>query len=295
MSRRRLRVPRPASRLPLLLAGLTLGATALPAQTRVRLELRPVVGDTIRMRIEQETEVVGERTGGSTLPAPRTVSMSLRLWSRAIVQGRTADATDVLTVTDSVRLATTDPHARELAARTERALAGRAVRLRLAPDGTARVEGRQPDGELSAVVAAMPAALPASPVGVGDRWRREMPVPGVDGLGAEEGIIRAVFRLDSLSRDARWAWISVKGELSRDPLPAFGGYASAADMRGTLHGWIVLDRRRGWLEDAHFAILVRTTVAPPRGSAAPVMRIQTRIEQRMRAESARGDTRGARP
>jgi hypothetical protein len=258
-------------------------AAPLGAQTRVQLELRPAVGDTIRMRIEQDTEVQGQKSN-STGTTPRSVTMSLRLWSRAIVQGRDPGSTAVLTVTDSVRMSTSDPHAQNIAARTEQMLAGRTMRLRVAPDGTARVTGGETDGELSAVVSAMPAALPSKPVSVGERWRREMPVPGANPLGAEEGIIRAVFQLDSVTRRGALAWISVKGELSREPVPAFGGHASTVEMRGTLNGTLVLDRRRGWLTDARFMINVQTTVAPPRTTGLAPMLVLTKIVQRMRVE-----------
>lgn len=275
------------------------GFASLPAQARVTLELRPLPGDTIRMRVDQETQVDGwrgERASGTA--AARGMSMSLRMWSRAVVVERLPGATHVLAVTDSVRLTTTDPHARDLAARTERQLAGRAMRLRVAPDGTARLIGGEGDPDLSTVVSAMPAAFPHHPVAVGDRWRREMPVPGAEGLGAEEGVIRAVFRLDSLTGDGALAWISVKGEMSREPLPSFGPATHDADMTGTLAGTLVLDRRRGWLDESRFTLVVHTQVASAPGTTVgPPMRVLTRIVQRMRVAGGRADkaARGARP
>jgi len=285
MRRPRRFVP-PASSLPLPVLGfLLVAATPLSAQPRVLLELRPVVGDTIRMRIEQETEVNGRR--GSAIDAARRVTMTLRLWSRAIVQQRLPGATGVLAVTDSVRLTTSDPHARELARRTERALAGRAMRLHIAPDGTARLVS-EAERELTAVVSAMPAALPTRPVAVGDRWRREMPVPATGSLAAEDGVIRAEFRLDSLTRNGTLAWISVRGQLSRDAVTSSS--AAGSSMSGTLVGDILLDRNRGWLNDARFSLVVNTTVASPAGRGATPMHVVTRIVQRMRVEG-----RGARP
>ena len=280
---------RGTTRRVLRACGATVLALVLPATAsaqRVLLEIRPEPGDTIRIRVEQRTEVHGERRRGSAVDATRRVAMSLRLWSRAIVLERLPSATMVLTVTDSVRLTTTDVHARDLAKTTERSLAGRSMRLRLASDGTARLVSEGGERELSAMVSAMPAALPLQPVSVGDSWRREMPVPSADPFAADGGMIRAVFRLDSLSRDRSLAWITVRGELSREPAPAGGGRAGAA-MTGKLTGTIVLNRRRGWLDDADFSLNVLTTVAPESGSATSPMQVRTTIVQRMRVEGRR--------
>lgn len=272
---------------PYALAALA-AAAPLRAQSVV-LQLRPEPGDTIRMRVDQETQIVGELRGAST--ATHLSTMTLRLWSRAIVQRRLPGATSVLTITDSVRLTTTDPHAKDVAARTARALAGRAMRLRLAHDGTARIEDAN-DRDLSAVVSAMPAAFPARAVAVGDHWRREMPLPRTHPLASADGVIRAVFRLDSLTQAGGRAWISVRGELSGEPSPAAGGRGEG-DMDGTLAGVLVLDRRRGWLEDSRFELAVQTTVVVP---SAPPMRVVTKIQQHMRVDPARPVSgRGARP
>lgn len=267
--------PPPSTPRPWWLALLALAATAsgTAAQSPVRLELRPTPGDTIRMRVEQETEVLGQRPG---VEAPQRMTMAVRLWSRAVIEGRLRGGTSVLTITDSVRLTTTDPRAQELAGRTARALTGRVMRLRLGVDGTARVIGGEGERELSALVSAMPAAFPAHAVSVGDHWRREMPVPAAPSAAGADGVIRAVFRLDSLTRDGALAWITVKGEMSGE-----------AAMTGTVAGALVLDRRRGWLDDARFVLAVQTSVVAP-GTAGMPMQVVTRIRQHMRAEPARG-------
>lgn len=247
------------------------------------------------MRVEQETRVEGwkgARDGGG---AARGTTMSLRLWSRAVVLERVSGGTHVLTVTDSARIGTTDPHAREAAARAERMLAGRAMRLRVAADGTARLMGEGNERELSSVVAAMPAAFPHQPVAVGEKWRREMPVPAADGLPADDGIIRAVFRLDSLTHGGAYAWVSLRGELSREA-QAGGGGGGRGDMTGTLSGLLVLDRRRGWLDESRFALDVHTVVAPPSGAGGePPLRVVTRVQQRMQVLGSGSAARGARP
>ncbi|HYD54586.1 MAG TPA: DUF6263 family protein [Gemmatimonadaceae bacterium] len=274
------RAPRPAAGALLALA---LAATPLPAQ-RVLLELRPAVGDTIRMRVEQQTEVHGQRKRGGSVDAASRLTMTLRLWSRAIVEQRALRATTLLTVTDSAQLRTTDPHGQAVARRTQEMLAGRMLRLRVAPDGTAAVLG-DAEGDLSAMVAAMPAALPPKPVAVGEKWERSMPVPATNPLLRKPAAIRAVFRLDSLSADGALAWISVHGQLRPDE----GGAPAEASMVGTVTGTILLNRRRGWLDQSQFAMEFRSIVGRPReaGAGAP-MEITTRIIQRLRVEGRGG-------
>ena len=274
--------------MPPLVAILT-DAGRLGAQPRVVLELRPVPGDTIRMRIDQETEILGQRAGGSRAgSAARGLAMKLQMWSRAIIRQRAATGTSVQTITDSVRLTTTDPQSRALAARTERALAGREMHLLLASDGTARVVGTGSGQELAAIVSSMPAALPGHSVAVGEQWRREMPVPSRRTTRGE-GVIRAVFRLDSLTKDGALAWISVRGQIHREPVAE----NTAHEMSGSLVGTLTLDRRRGWLDDTRFELVVHTSVTTA-GDTIPPMAVVTKISQRMRAD-ARRDERGARP
>lgn len=254
----------------------------LAAQPRVLLELRPAPGDTIRMRIDQETEILGQRGQGSRARSvARGLAMKLQMWSRAIIRDRAAAGTSLQTVTDSVRMTTTDPQSRALAARTERALAGRVMHLLLAPDGTARVVGTGAGQELSTIVSSMPAALPSHAVAVGDQWRREMPVPSQRATRGE-GVIRAVFRLDSLTRDGALAWISVRGEIHRDPVTE----NPAHEMSGSLVGALTLDRRRGWLDDTRFVLVVHTSVGAV-GDTAPPMAVVTKISQRMRVDARR--------
>src|SRR4051812_10728193 len=110
-------------------------ASASAGAQLTQLELRPKLGDTLRMRLDQTTEMSGARKGFIARQALTT----LRVYSRAIVEDVAADGTTILAITDSVDVTTSDAHARALAAEARRQLEGRQMRLRLSPDGTVAV------------------------------------------------------------------------------------------------------------------------------------------------------------
>jgi hypothetical protein len=190
---------------------------------RTPLELRPKAGDTLRMRLDQTTEMSIARAGAP----PRVVTTRTHMLSRAIVESEVPDGVYVLAITDSVVVSSSDPAAAASAEATRRQLAGRQMRLRIAPDGT--VAMAEPSGAVSKavndLVAEMPASFPREPVNVGDSWTREMPIapaaaarlPGANGRG---GVARATFRLDSLSRQGELAYISMRGTLEPHPSDA---------------------------------------------------------------------------
>ena len=88
------------------LVGAGLVATEARAQT-VLLQIKPQVGDTILMILDQRSEITGTRhtaTGAST----SSMGNTMRMWSRAIIEGTTVRGTTVLAVTDSVEFTSTD-------------------------------------------------------------------------------------------------------------------------------------------------------------------------------------------
>jgi hypothetical protein len=253
---------------------LTFALTPASASAqRYLLQLKPKVGDTLRMELEERREHTGTtKFGGGD--SSRTMSTRLRMFSRAIVQGKLRNAVTVLAIIDSVSLASTDQHASPAAT-------GQRMLFRLGEDGTMRVVG---DGTgvsrgASELVALMPAALPTHPVAVGETWARSIPV--VVGRGANEGVVRATFRLDSVSRGDDLAYISMRGEMKRDSVPAGPPRGTRMQVSGTVTGELLLDRRRGWLTESTFAVLLRTTMIPATSGGYP-MRFLTRITQRMR-------------
>lgn len=258
--------------------------SSLAAQQRVLLELRPHAGDTLRMVVEQHTELTGSAGAGA---APHSVVSRMRMTSRAIVLARQARVSNLLSITDSVEISTSDPHGQAMVESLMKQLRGRTLRMQVAADGSARVlDGTSPAArqrrEVADMVAAMPAAFPKEPVAVGERWTRELAIPGTGGRGAtrDGGVFRATFRLDSLSADRSLAWISIRGEIGK----SMGATAGQGEVRGTLTGTMLLDRVRGWLTDARTSVLVNTTLAAV-GSAEP-MRFVTKITQRVRTLDA---------
>jgi hypothetical protein len=262
------------------LAFLALAGTELRAQG-VLLELRPRTGDTLRMRLDQTTEMVGSRRGGT----PMQVTTTLRMFSRAIVEGRTASATFIFAVTDSVDMTTSDAHARTLVDNTEAQLEGRKMRLRLSPNGIVSLldSPRDVPREVNEMVSIMPASFPTEPVSVGESWVREMPIPPSARLGVPVGgVVRSTFRFDSLSRGGGFAYVSMRGTLVTDPATD----SNATSIAGSVDGNMVVDRRRGWLSESRFLIQVRTTVAATGGYLGAPLRFRTTISQRMRVLGA---------
>jgi hypothetical protein len=261
-----------------IVAVLACVGTELAAQS-VLLELRPREGDTLRMRLDQSTETVASRKG--TVPMQATTV--LRMFSRAIVEGRTANATLIFAITDSVELTSSDAHARRIVDDAERQLKGRQMRLRLAPNGTVSLgEGaRDVPRAVSELVSVMPASFPSQAVVVGDTWVREMPIPPGVRLGVPiGGMVRSTFRLDSLARDGRFAYVSMRGTMH----PVIVGVMTTAAIGGSVDGNMVVDRRRGWLSESRFLIQMRTTVESKDGRVVEPMQFRTTITQRMRVE-----------
>jgi hypothetical protein len=259
-----------------LLAWLALVGTELRAQA-VLLELRPHEGDTLRMRLDQTTEMVGTR-GGST---PMKVTTALQMFSRAIVEGRTATATLIFAVTDSVELSSSDANSRKMLDRTEAQLVGRKMRLRLSPNGVVALVDRPSDlpKTVTEMVSIMPASFPAEPVAVGQTWVREMPVPPSARFGIPiGGMVRSTFRFDSLSKGGNYAYVSMRGTLVPDRVSV----AEEASIGGSVDGSMVVDRRRGWLAESRFMIRMRTSVPAASGVLGAPLSFRTTITQRMR-------------
>jgi len=256
------------------LALFVLSASSAPAQ-RVVLELRPRFGDTLRMRLDQTSEVSGTREG----KASKQVVTTLRMFSRAIVESSSPAIAMILAITDSVDVSSTDERATPLAKATQAQLEGRQMRLRLSPDGTVGVADGQAKvaKEVTDLVAGMPASFPRGSVAIGDTWLREMPIPPSASLGVPlGGVVKAAFRLDSMSTDGDMAYLSLRGTVSQSGVPAA---VDNGALTGSVRGSMVVDRRRGWLSESRFLVQMRATVTP--AGAAP-MQFRMKITQHMR-------------
>jgi hypothetical protein len=165
------------------------------------------------------------------------------------------------------------------------------MQLRIAPNGTVSVVDSASDAprELASIIALMPGALPSGPVQVGFTWGREMALPGGSKVAPgtpASGWLHAKFRLDSLARRGTLAFISMRGEMAADPDAAGAVAGTSVIEEGVVNGTMVVDRRRGWLTESRFSIVVHSLVHLP-GSEDTVMRVETRVTQRMKTVDRR--------
>lgn len=274
--------------LAALAAVACVGTSSLGAQTpatssgAVRLEVRPHVGDTVSVRLEQSVEMTGTRRIGGRDSTARVMS-SMMMLARTMVESVAPEYTVVTMRTDSVQVSSTDDHEGQMQAQAERALRGTTSRLRLLPDGTAEGLDGSMGADGAALLAVMPGTLPNAPVAVGGRWTRSMSIPAVNATKGA-GQVKTVFRLDSVTAGGRYAWISMKGTLRRDesaPLAGTGERAGA--LSGSLVGGMKLDRRRGWVVTTWTDMTVKSTVTTPLAPNVP-LHVTVRVTQRMRAD-----------
>jgi hypothetical protein len=268
---------------------MCLTRTVASSAQSVLLQIRPRVGDTLHLRLDQQTELTGMRGAGASMT---TLTTTMRVFSRAIVEKSAPMATYVRAVTDSVRLTSNDDRSRDLEAAARQSLEGRALTLRISPDGTVSIADST-DGasrDVAEAVSLMPAAFPRGPVEVGYTWSRDMPLPGggrvAPGGASANAWLHTKFRLDSLARRGSIAYVSMRGEMSPDP-DAHGGQSVGPVLeKGTVTGSMLVDRARGWLTESQFTIVVHSIVRVP-GSDDTVMRFETRVTQRMKTVEKR--------
>ena len=266
-----------------VLAACCLAAPALLDAQGVRIELRPRVGDTLRMRLDQKVEMTGTtRLAGAD--STMTVVTDMRLLTHAVVEHSDSLATTVLAVTDSVSITTTSNAGAAPLEQARRRLEGRRIRLRVSPDGLTEVlpDPGSDDAELRSLFSQMPATLPKHAVAVGESWKRTMvmPIPGQSAKGG--GTVRAVFRLDSLTKGGDMAWITMRGSLARDSAPEMAPGVKFS-MSGSVAGSMIVDRRRGWVTSSRATITVRSTMIPPATSASEPMRFRMKVSQWLRS------------
>jgi hypothetical protein len=268
----------PSRALAVTLAVALLAPYAPATAQGVLLELRPHTGDTVRIRLDQDVEVVATRKVDGR-DSVVTMRRHLTVHSRSIVKHTDARGATVTAVTDSMLV-------REDDGGTVRAgFASATAQLLISPDGTTRVlsDGGLMTPEASALVSQMPATLPGRKVVPGATWSQAtaVPLPG-QADGPPAGRLTATFRLDSLSRYGDLAFVSMRGTLERPrggvKLPKGGRYESA----GTVTGSFQLDRRRGWLTDVRATITTKSVVTQGQTGSEPV-HVSTRVTQWLRA------------
>ena len=270
---------------------LILLATAFFANTAlaqpVLLQIRPHIGDTLRMHLSQTVEITGTTPGARSDPV-RSMTTSIEVFTRAIAQRWTSNGTVMETITDSVAMNPATPAS--LADLRRRAKQAKRVSLRVSTDGAMEVvDDDEANSELRHIFGEMPAVLTRSSVAVGEKWTREMQIPLSSEPGAV-GAVRATFQLDSLGKNGDVAYISMKGTLFRINTPGAAPAGPGYGTTGQLAGTIQIDRRLGWITDSKSTIIVRSTIVPPSrmGEAArSPMQLRTKITQWIRAMRAR--------
>ena len=267
-----------------------LGSLAVESHAQsVTLQIKPRVGDTLRLRIEQEVEITGVGKVRDT-DATMTLRSSMLLLSRTIVVATDDDGTTVRAITDSIAvdMGSGDPRAAALSDQTRRALQGKEVRVRFSRQGSATMIEADPDipRDLQSVFLQLPATFPRQPVSVGGTWKQRIPIPDA-AQGQIGGTLEAVFRLDSLTSRGKLAHISMRGTLTRDSVATIRPSGSRLTMTGTVSGFMVLDRGRGWVTDASTEMAVRSQMDPPAGSPLPPVRMRMRLVQRLSAMDKR--------
>ena len=279
-----------------LVAAAMCGAVARPASAQatgtpvpggaVLLQLRPKAGDMLRLRLDQTIET----GGGSRSDDDSTTSevTSLVMLARISVESADVEGATVLALTDSVRISSDNNYPSAILT-SARALEGQRFRFRVAPDGATTVIGGDAWAApaVGSLLSQLPATLPRDPVAPGASWNRAVEIPlAAAPDGRATATLTAAFRFDSLSRTGEFAYLSMKGRLVRSgPMPRNGVEGKQANgfaqTSGSVSGSILIDRRRGWITDAHTVIALRSLVSGTAKDAAPI-RVRMKITQWMR-------------
>jgi hypothetical protein len=263
---------------------VTIAADVARAQTPVKaaaravtLRIRPHVGDTLRMRMDQRFEM---STDGDRAARAKPMAASMRVDTRAVVLSATAAGAELLAITDSVTVTPPSAAGLPLFAQTRRALRGRKVRLRVSPTGDMTFGDKAPAQGTGAALGGVPALLPDKPVVPGDTWVRDLPVP-LSATSDDRGLVHVTFAFDSLGPDGAVAYLSMHGTVSHDHDAK--KTAARSTTTGTISGTMQVDRRAEWITDSRMSVALTTVVT--RSSAEP-MRVHMKVTQWMRAVPA---------
>jgi hypothetical protein len=283
-------VTRWSGRVAILAVALAIIPCEAAQAQRVRLEVRPRPGDTLHVLLNHAVTVTIPAGPRSVGDSATTYAMSYRISTRDVVERADINGTIIHAIVDSVRMQTSGSIGASPFPGVDRNLDGMKVRLHVLPDGSARViEGiEQLDPELRGIFGAMPAVLPATPVGVRESWTRDLPLPAMGApagaTAAGDGLIRVTFRLDSLTSNGDLAWISLRGQVIPPPSPP-GSRAREPDFSGSFTGELRLDRHRGWLAESSATVTVESLVSLPGGD--PPFKVRVRLHQVMKTAPAR--------
>lgn len=261
------------------------------AGTPLVLQLRPRPGDLLRLRLDQTIEMgVSQRASDDTTASDMT---SLVMLARLTVESADVEGATVLAVADSVRIESSGSYESDVL-RQARLLQGQRFRFRVSPDGSTALSGSDAwaGPAVGSLLSQLPATLPREAVSPGATWTRSVDIPLAATPDAKStATLNAVFRFDSLSRTGEFAYVSMKGRLLRSGptrggaseggnagAPTAGGFVQTS---GSVTATLLLDRRRGWIADAHTVITLRSLVTA-RGKDSAPLRVRMKITQWMR-------------
>ena len=135
--------------------------------------------------------------------------------------------------------------------------------------------------EVEALYSGMPATLPERLVSVRGSWDRTAFIPvSQESDSAHSAKVRTTYRLDSLSSNGNFAYISIRGTISRDSAAALVSESLRVGSTGTVTGHMTMDRKHGWWVQSQIEIAIKSNVTR---IVEPVstMQVQTRIVQSM--------------
>jgi hypothetical protein len=102
---------------------------------------------------------------------------------------------------------------------------------------------------------------------------------------AHSARVRTTYKLDSLSQNGNFAYISIHGTISRDSAAALVSESLRVGSTGTVTGHMTMDRKHGWWVESEIAITIKSIVTR---IVEPVstMQVQTHIVQSMQTRIA---------
>lgn len=251
------------------------------------LRIQPHVGDTMYTRFEQTVEMIGTRNVHA-VDTTMTSRMNIMILSHSLVQASDGHGTTIMAITDSVAM---EGHGTGASAPSEairRAMQGRQAQLHIARDGSAELIASSDDvsPEVEALYSGMPATLPERLVNINATWERTAFIPvSQQSDSAHSAKVHTTYKLDSLSSNGAYAYISIHGTISRDSAAALVSESLRVGSTGSVTGHMTMDRKRGWWIQSEIVITIKsmvTRIIEPVSS----MLVQTHIVQSMQTRIA---------
>ncbi len=274
--------------------------------TPVPLTVKPATGDVLYLQMRQTIEMGAQRREGYALPkagvevipdrderrgpplGPRrsavpTRTTAMDFYAHSTVEVSDASGSIVSTVVDSLLVRTTDLGQPPRSERLPVPVGAPSTRIRVRSNGSMIMENAPASSAaVGATLSAMPAMLPDSPVKVGDTWERDVDMPPLPMTTYRaDGVLRAVFRLDSITDNGRDAYVSLRGSLRREGTTRDLPPGTRVVTDGMMTGTLMLDRARGWITDVNTVIDVISEVVAP-ADGGPPLQLGIRITQRLR-------------